>query len=165
MRRLLVILFAVLILIVTHHAIYTRERLVSEGEVVLLRLAPVDPRSLIQGDYMRLRFAVADELRETLGDREVGDGQVILGVGEDRVGRFVRFDDGSPLRAGEHRMRYRLRDRRIRLGTNAFFFEEGTAAVYSQARYGEFRIGADGSAILTHLRGENRQRLPPGSAS
>jgi len=32
-------------------------------QVVYLELAPVDPRSLIQGDYMALRFALARECK------------------------------------------------------------------------------------------------------
>src|SRR5690606_6091689 len=36
------------------------------GQVVVLSLAPVDPRSLMQGDYMALRFAVAGPLQEAL---------------------------------------------------------------------------------------------------
>lgn len=164
MRRLLVMLFGVLILIVTHHAIYSRERLVTEGEVVLLRLAPVDPRSLMQGDYMRLRFEVADQLRKVLGDLAVADGHVVIAMEGDHVGGFSRIDDGSALAPNERRMRFRLRDRGVKFGTNAFFFEEGTAAVYSQALYGEFRVDTDGEAILTHLRGERLQRLQPGPA-
>jgi uncharacterized membrane-anchored protein len=164
MRRLLVMLFGALILIVTHHAIYSRERLITAGEVLLLRLAPVDPRSLMQGDYMRLRFEVADQLRKVLGDLAVADGHVVIAMGDDGVGAFSRIDDGAALAANERRMRFRLRDRGVKFGTNAFFFEEGTAAVYSQAVYGEFRVDTDGEAILTHLRGEGLQRLQPGPA-
>ena len=39
-------------------AIYRNERLLASGETLYLELAPVDPRSLMQGDYMRLRYAV-----------------------------------------------------------------------------------------------------------
>ena len=164
MRRLLVMLFAVLILIVTHHAIYSRERLITQGEVVLLRLAPVDPRSLMQGDYMALRFEITNDLRKVLSNSDVADGHVVIALADDGVGSFARIDDGSALAADERRMRFRLRAGKIKFGTNAFFFEEGTAGVYSQARYGEFRVGKDGEAILTHLRGEERRRLRPGSA-
>ncbi|MFX7329222.1 GDYXXLXY domain-containing protein, partial [Acinetobacter baumannii] len=33
-----------------------KEMLLKEGQLVLLPLAPVDPRSLMQGDYMALRY-------------------------------------------------------------------------------------------------------------
>jgi len=161
MRRTLVILFGILIFVVTHYAIYSRERLLTDADVVLLRLAPVDPRSLMQGDYMRLRFEVATTLRRALGEKDVADGRVVLAVDADGVGTYSRIDDGDALGADERRMRFRLRDGGVRFGTNAFFFEEGTAAVYARARYGEFRVDSGGAAILTHLRGEDLQRLGP----
>ena len=33
------------------------------------------------------------------------------------------------------------------------------AAVFERARWGEFRVAADGTALLTHLRDEKLQRL------
>ena len=65
----------------------------TEGSVILLQTAPIDPRSLMQGDYMALRF------------------------------------------------------------------QEGDAGLYSKARYGEFRAGADGESILTGMRDEQLSRL------
>jgi uncharacterized membrane-anchored protein len=50
-------------------------------------------------------------------------------------------------------LRYRIRNGQVWLGTNAFFFEEGTADRYSGARYGEFRVDrASGEAVLVGLR-------------
>ena len=44
-------------------------RLVSSGQEVLLELAPVDPLSLVQGQYMELEFAIEDSY--SLDDAEV----------------------------------------------------------------------------------------------
>ena len=44
--------------------IHKYEQHLAEGDTVLLALAPVDPRSLMQGDYMRLRFAITDDIRQ-----------------------------------------------------------------------------------------------------
>jgi uncharacterized membrane-anchored protein len=64
----------------------------------------------------------------------------------------VRFDDGSPLAPDQVRLRYRVREGEVRFATNAFFFQEGAAKRYEPARFGEFRVAADGEAILTGLR-------------
>ena len=56
----------ILILCIINVLVYQKEQHLSNGEVVLLELAPVDPRSLMQGDYMRLRFALAGTIRDTL---------------------------------------------------------------------------------------------------
>ena len=53
----------------------------------------------------------------------------------------------------------RLRNGVVQFATNAFFFQEGTAARYESARYGEFRVGADGEMLLTGLRDADFQRL------
>ena len=65
MRKALVIAAGVLLLAAVNWGIYSRERLLASGRVVMLELAPVDPRSLMQGDYMALRFALAESLPTT----------------------------------------------------------------------------------------------------
>ena len=73
---------------------------------------------------------------------------------ERRVGTFARIDDGTPVAAHELKMRYRMRDQQVKFVTNAFFFQEGDAQLYNNARYGEFRLDANGDSILTNLRDE-----------
>src|SRR5690554_3642735 len=51
-----------LVLAVACYLVYGFERTLRDGQLVLLELAPVDPRSLMQGDYMALRFAVDAQL-------------------------------------------------------------------------------------------------------
>lgn len=56
-------------LLVVNRGIFQRERILSDGHVVLLELVPVDPRSIMQGDYMALRFAVVDDIRDAMNPR------------------------------------------------------------------------------------------------
>ena len=155
------------LLVAVNVGIASRERLVEHGRVVLLELAPVDPRSLMQGDYMALRFRAADgaravdDRRAPAGGRrgteylEFADGKLVLGVDTRSVGSFRRVDTGAPLAADEALLRYRIRNGDVKFATNAFFFEEGRAGDYAMARYGEFRVAPDGDAILTSLRDAN----------
>jgi uncharacterized membrane-anchored protein len=162
MRKALVMLAGIAVLAAVNWGIHAREQLLASGRVVLLELAPVDPRSLMQGDYMALRFKVADDaFRRVVSDR--GDGYVIVQVGDGDVGTFRRFDDGTPLASSEARLRYRVRNGDPKFATNAFFFEEGHANDYAKARFGEFRVAPNGEAILTGLRDAERQPLgaPP----
>ncbi len=79
MRKWLILLCALLILAVVNFSIWQNEQLIKDGETVLLELAPVDPRSLMQGDYMALRFAMADVIRGKLHNKnESLTGQVIV---------------------------------------------------------------------------------------
>ena len=162
MRKGVVILAGLIILAVANYSIYSRERLLTEGNVVLLQLAPIDPRSLMQGDYMALRFHVANEIRSRIAEEALRDGYVVLTLDERRIGTFSRIDDGTPSAANEARMRYRMRDKQIKFATNAFFFQEGDAQLYNKARYGEFRVGGDGDSILTGMRDDQLGTLGRG---
>jgi uncharacterized membrane-anchored protein len=71
----------------------------------------------------------------------------------------VRMREPVAVEAGL-RLRYRIRANRVWLGTNAFFFEEGSAARFNGARYGEFRVDrASGEAVLVGLRDAALKRL------
>ena len=157
--RLLIALGLALALAAANWAILTREALLRDGQVLLLELAPVDPRSIMQGDYMTLDFQVARELREAAGD-ERPDGYVILRPDADGVGRFLRVQDASTPRAeDEIALRYRVRGWQVRLVTNAWFFEEGSAARFDASRYGEFRVADNGDALLVAMRDAQRQPI------
>lgn len=157
MRKGLAVAVGVLILAAVNWTIAARERHLAEGRVVLLELAPVDPRSLMQGDYMALRFQLENSIYG--GRPEVDDGRVVVRMDERGVGRFVRRDDGRALADGEVALRYRVRAGRVKFATNAFFFEEGRAADYQGARFGEFRVDRSGDLLLTGLRGKDGEPL------
>ncbi|HVY06490.1 MAG TPA: GDYXXLXY domain-containing protein [Burkholderiales bacterium] len=155
MRKAIAIVAGIVILVLVDFSIYSRERLLTEGSVVFLELAPVDPRSLMQGDYMALRFQVENALRASARESELKrDGLVVVALDERRVGSYARVDLGTPANSNEMKIRFRLRNDRVKFATNAYFFQEGTAQLYSKARYGEFRVDGNGDALLTALRDE-----------
>lgn len=164
MRRVLMVAAGVLALTVVNWSISAREALLRDGRVVLLELAPVDPRSLMQGDYMALRFKVADDAFGRGAPDARPDGHLVVKTDADAVATFVRIDDATPLAADEVRLRYRWRAGKPKFATNAYFFEEGTAKAYAGARYGEFRVAPDGESILTGLRDAARQSLGAATA-
>lgn len=159
MRRLIVAVAGALVLVVANTGIYQKQRVVDAGRIVLLELAPVDPRSLMQGDYMALRFKAADDAFRGVDRDALRDGRLVLAVDEHNVGRFVRFDTGAPLGPEETVFRYRVRGGSPRFATNAFFFQEGTGNLYTTARFGEFRVSPSGDAILVGMRNEKFEIL------
>lgn len=154
MRKAIALLAGLAVLAFVNFGIYGREQLLTHGEIVLLKLRPVDPRSLMQGDYMRLGFEIADQAFpiSATGREPLADGQVVVALDANRVGHFRRLANAAPPGPGEIALRYRIRNGEPQFATNAFFFEEGQAEAYAPAVYGEFRVGADGDMILTGLR-------------
>ncbi len=149
MRSALVFGGLLLALGVANVAIAGKERLLTNGIPMLVELAPVDPRSLIQGDYMRLEYRIARDMGYVDWPR---DGRMVVAL--DRgVASFVRrHDEASPLGPNEHLLRYRIRGGRVRIGTDAFYFQEGHAARFETARYGELRVDANGESVLRSLQ-------------
>ena len=161
MRSAVALAACVVVLGLINWTIVKRERHLDTGRVVYLELAPVDPRSLMQGDYMALRFRIADDAKKGSGSNFPADsnGRIVATIGSDGVAKYARLDDGRPLAADEIRLRYRLRAGDMKFATNAWFFEEGTAERYEPARYGEFRVDPDGELLLTRMRGKDLQPL------
>lgn len=157
MRKLTIVAGLLLILVVANVAVFEKEGILETGRRVVLELGKRDPRSLMQGDYMRLTYDAASALRDM--EDLPPSGTVIMKDDANGVGRFVRVDDGSALADGEYRIRYTRIRWGYRLGPDAFFFEEGTGTRYRRARYGEFRASEDGAVVLRALLDENRERL------
>ena len=173
MRSGIALISCVVVLALINFSIAGKERLLKSGKIVYLELAPVDPRSLMQGDYMALRFKIADDARPAMDRSESSsgrrfpaqrdlanaDGCIVAVVDPSSIATYRRLDDGTPLGQNEILLRYRVREGQIKFATNGFFFQEGTAKRYEGARYGEFRVAADGELLLTGLRGKDLQPL------
>ena len=152
MRKLIIVVAGVLILLAVNVTIYQRESVLADGRVVLLELAPVDPRSLMQGDYMALNYKVATAAFPSRRVEAGKDGYLVVTLDERGIASFKHLADSTPLATNEILLRYRIRNDQVKFATNAFFFEEGSAERYQAARYGEFRVAADGEMLLTQLR-------------
>ena len=139
-----------------NYLIVTKEQTLASGRTMLLELIPVDPRSLIQGDYMQLRYAIDRDIPKSQLQRDKG--QIVVSLGADDVARFVRVHGGEKLREGEYLLFYRNRGA-LRLGAESFMFQEGDAGLYSEAKYGELKVDASGSSVLVGLRGKDFKPL------
>jgi uncharacterized membrane-anchored protein len=173
MRSAIALISCVAVLALVNFSIVGKERQLESGKVVYIELAPVDPRSLMQGDYMALRFKIANDARPALERSEssavrrfpeqrvlaTADGRMVAGLDPSSIATYRRLDDGTPLAQNEILLRYRVREGQIKFATNAFFFQEGTAKRYEEARYGEFRVAPDGELLLTGLRGKELQPM------
>jgi uncharacterized membrane-anchored protein len=151
-----IVLTGVATLLVANSAIFEKENTIRNGKPVFVRLAPVDPRSLMQGDYMQLNFALPDIWR--WGERPDG-GQ--------RPTALVRPDPAlpsaytlhlpsadEPRQNGDLEVPLSAKNGSWVFVTDAWFFKEGDAERFALARYGEFRILPNGSALLVGMADE-----------
>lgn len=171
-RTVMALAAGLLVLAVVNWTILQREQLMTEGKLVLLELAPVDPRSLMQGDYMALRFKITNDafpnsrwgIRSSVKEGVVPnyplDGHLLAILDEHGVGHFQRIARAAEVaKSGEVLLRYRIRNDQVKFATNGYFFEEGQAQTYEKARYGAFRVAANGDMILTALHGPDYAQL------
>ena len=163
LRAALVILGLAAVLAAANVVIVQKQAIVDGGQLIYLPLGPRDPRSLMQGDYMTLRYH-----RRLLPPADVlllapDRGAVVLALDAEGGARFVRLDDGSALQGGEVRLRYKLRGRtrEAHYGAGSYFFQEGRAPRFANARFGMLRIDGEGNSVLVGLADEKRATIRP----
>ena len=116
---------------------------------------PQDPRSLMQGDFMRLRFAAlqaADPMTSPLDSLSAQRPRMVVTLDPRGVAKPERmYGAGAPLGPQEMLLQLTRKDGQWVVVTDAWFFEEGQAKRWEAARYGEFRVLPDGQALLVDL--------------
>jgi uncharacterized membrane-anchored protein len=166
-------LTGIVILLLLNFSIWQKQVHLSEGEVIYLKLAPVDPRSLMQGDYMALRFEMSTLIYTALSGQEVQqdeefiqefinsnmlvakDGYVVVEKDKNKVAQFVRLENDKPITKTQRKLQFRVRNDRVKFATNAFFFEEGDEPIFRDAQYGVFRLNEKGEVLLTGMLDEH----------
>jgi len=135
-----------------------KERLIKNGNLVLLDLAPVDPRSLMQGDYMDLRYAITDNIQE---DEIPKRGFCVLKKNDKEAVVRVRFQKERLHRnEGEFLISFTSDGKwRINIGEESFFFQEGDAYKFEEAAYGGLVIDDNGNSLLIGLYDENKVKI------
>ena len=156
-----VFLTAVATLVVVNWAIWQKEDLIARGEKVFVELAPVDPRSLMQGDFMRLNYRVPQPTDDALRQRVSLHRPYAVAQRDARgVAKLLRVVTAdAPLASGEMRIELTPKGGRWILVSDAWFFREGDGQRWEKARYGEFRVGPDGKALLVGLADVNLQAI------
>ena len=146
---------ALAVFAVANLAIWQKEDIIANGKPVFVELGPVDPRSLMQGDYMTLRFRLPGEIRFASDRKAIAVGQ----LDARGVLTITRADDGSALAADELRIALTAGSDGATIVSNAWYFREGEAERFAAARYGEFRVMHNGRALLVGMRGPNLEPL------
>lgn len=154
----IILLNLILLLVYFNYSVAEKETLLKNGQPILLKLAPVDPRSLMQGDYMNLRYDISNNINaEKIPKR----GYCVVTLDSKGVAQFIRFQkDSAPLKTGEHLIKYTSPNEwNINIGAESFFFQEGQAEKYSKAEYGGIKTDQDGNSLLIGLYDEQLKQI------
>ncbi|MDP3650824.1 MAG: GDYXXLXY domain-containing protein [Rhodoferax sp.] len=151
-----------LTVLVANGAIWQKQDLIAHGKPLFMALVPVDPRSLMQGDYMRLRFATLDThtlpLLEDLGGQRP---HMVVQRDARGVGTVQRLHTPTqPLAPNEMLLQLTPKDGDWVVVTDAWFFTEGQGPAWQAAKFGEFRVLPDGRALLVGLADAALQPIP-----
>ncbi|MDY5306667.1 GDYXXLXY domain-containing protein, partial [Fusobacterium gastrosuis] len=94
MKTTLIIFNFILLLVLTSFSAF-KEESYKKGDYFYLKLAPVDPRSLIQGDYMILNYEIVDELWARLNNTKnnMKVGYIVAKIDENKVAHFIDVVD------------------------------------------------------------------------
>lgn len=152
-KRLVILANLLLVIGYFGWSVLAKERTLSNGRLVLLELAPVDPRSLMQGDYMRLNYQI-NSLPDKKGVSKRG--YCIVKQDANGVAHRLRLQDEiAPLAKGELAIKYFTSGNRyfttLHIGAESFFFEEGQASRFQFAKYGAIKVDDAGNSLLVGL--------------
>lgn len=156
-KHIIILINLLLLLGYFNWSITAKEKTLSAGKRVLLELKPVDPRSLMQGDYMSLAYKINDlPSHATITKR----GYCIVKLGAHGVAQKLRFQDElKPLAPGETAIKYFFSGNSyfadIHLGAESYFFEEGQGKRFEAAKYGALKVDEAGNSVLEGLYNEH----------
>ncbi|MDV2470078.1 GDYXXLXY domain-containing protein [Acinetobacter chinensis] len=175
MKKNIPLVIAILSVVFFLGLILKNEQHLKHSDSIYIQLAPVDPRSLIQGDYMVLNYDLSFyDVAVQKGRPHIpmnataikNKSSVVAYVALDAQRRVVKTSLDPQLLemypSVSHRIVLKNPDNRLdRLypASNSFLFAEGLAECYQAAQYAEFKVDEKGNAILASLRGEGLKDL------
>ena len=156
-KIIIILLNLVILLFLFNKSVLDKEETLANGKLVLLKLAPVDPRSLMQGDFMRLRYDISQNRKaDSISKR----GYCVVKLNDKSIAKKVRYQDKlNPKNEGEYCIRYNATQWNINIGAESYFFQEGEGEKYENAEYGGLMIDDNGKSILVGLYDENQKKI------
>jgi uncharacterized membrane-anchored protein len=163
MRIVLIWIAAAFVFGTFYHMVAQKEALLKNGQTVYLALAPVDPRSIMQGDYMDLNYDIMNKLNhdglDSTQPKPPQSGVLVIKLDNQNIGTFARYNNGSPLAPREHLLKFHHKDWRAVIGAESFFIPENSGDTFSKAVYGELKVEPDGTPLIVALCDKDLHRL------
>lgn len=161
--KLLIFFNFILLLIITTFSAHKEESYKTK-EGFYLELVPVDPRSLMQGDYMILNYAVTNDAWETLRKMEESERKnfknayLVLSLDENKVAHYEDIVKKSYKDESKIFISYKYSTYGMKINAETFFFQEGNANIYEKAKYSKV-LNVNNTLRLIDLVDENKNIL------
>ena len=169
----LVGVFLIALLGAVNYKVQQFEDVLATGKPVVLKIAPADPRSLMQGDYMVLNYAILSELQqsqfssesnesnesnETTGIDELSPSgkkaYILVHLDKNHVATLCEAQSEIPTDfkhcTPNVYLPIRYKGWSPELPSQDYFFAEGKGEYYAQSEYAEYRF-KDGILLLARL--------------
>jgi uncharacterized membrane-anchored protein len=162
-RIILVWIAAAFIFFTFYHMVAKQDAELRDAQTVYLSLMPVDPRSVMQGDYMALNYAIIYQLNQESFDstkpQPPKSGSIVLRLDKQNVGTFVRYYTGGNLAPNEHLLKIHRDNGYASVDAESFFIPEGTGDIFNHAAYGELKLLSNGTPLIVALCDKDLHRI------
>ena len=135
--------------------VINNESNLKSAQEIIVKLAPRDPRSLLQGDYVILPYDITRAPQKAIKGKHMKKFRVVL-TPENNIYKFkevITSTQNYALKQGDVLMNGKVQKRyRVVFGIENYFVEEGTGRdVERSAKYARVKIISKGDAFITEL--------------
>ena len=153
--KLFVILVISIQVIFILGTVYNNEKKLNSAKEIVVKLAPLDPRSIMQGDYVVLDYDFSRAARKAIKKKRLKKIKVVLSP-QNNVYVFDRIISPTQkvtLKKDEVIMNGKVTKRnRVHFGIENFFIEEGTGLeVERKAKFAILKVTSKGEAFIIKL--------------
>lgn len=151
MRKLGLFYYILALFIGINGAVWYFERSLTTGETLFLRLQPVDPRSLMQGDYIQLQYEIVQQLNHHIKPTVTND-FIIIKRDQQQIASWSMVGDPTHLADDERFFKVKYRQGNWYIEPDTLFFPEGERDEFTKAQYAEVCIQPSGDYRLIGVR-------------
>ena len=146
-KKILLIINIVILFVVTGFSANKEEGYKKSNSYFYLELAPVDPRSLLQGDYMTLNYDITDKAQEIIFNGiydskdennkflDMRKGYIVVSLDENKVAKFVKLSKEKTDEKDLLFIAFKSDGFNVNINANSYLCQEGTGDKYENARY------------------------------
>ena len=186
MKKILIVVNIVLLFVITGFSAQKEESYKKLDSYFYLELRPVDPRSLLQGDYMTLNYDILDQTTEFIYQnksydyyydsneedkkeeteqerekRELAEAKkayIAIRLDGNKVAKFVKLTKEKTHEKDFLFVAYKSDGYNVDINANSYLFQEGTGDKYENARYAKVVL-VDNKLRLVDLRDKDFKEI------